>query len=617
MTTNRNTSSTSDREITISRVVSAPRELVWEAMTNPKHVVNWWGPRGFSTTIETMDFRVGGQWKHVMHGPDGANYPNKSTFKEITRPERIVFSHGGGHEDGPGASFVATWTFEAVTPVKTKVTINMVFPTPDARDFVVKEFGAIEGGKQTLARLGEHLDSMRATDRQIIISRVVDAPRELVWKAFTNPKHIVNWWGPRGFSTTIETMDVRVNGEWKLTMVGPDGARYPNRYVFTEIVEPGRVVLSHSGRREGGPDVTTVKTWTFETMENGRTQVTFCIEFPSAAERDSGVKEFGIIEGTRQTLTRLDEHLASMRATDRQIIVSRVVDAPRELVWEAFTNPKHVVNWWGPRGFSTTIEVMDVRVGGEWKHTMIGPDGTRYPNHHIYKELAKPQRIVLSHGGHREGGPEISAVATWTFETLEDGKTRVTGTMEFPSIDERDLVVKDYGAIEGGKQTLARLDEFLPQLKNQNINQNTNSTTMKSFINPYLNFEGRCDEALEFYKKAIGIKVGMVMRFKDAPDKSMISPGSEEKIMHADFTFGDSIVMASDGHCTNKGGFQGINLSLNVPDAATAEKYFNALSQGGQVEMPLTKTFFSPAFGMVKDRFGLMWMVHVPGPQHK
>ncbi len=129
-------------------------------MTNPKHVVNWWGPRGFSTTIEEMDFRVGGVWKHVMRGPDGVNYPNKSIFKEIVKPERIVYQHGGKRENGPGVSFVSTWTFEALAVDKTRVAIRMVFPAAAERDFVVKEFGAIEGGKQTLERLGEYLPKM-------------------------------------------------------------------------------------------------------------------------------------------------------------------------------------------------------------------------------------------------------------------------------------------------------------------------------------------------------------------------------------------------------------------------------------------------------------------------
>jgi uncharacterized protein YndB with AHSA1/START domain len=149
-------------EICISRVFDAPRELVWRAMTDPKHVVNWWGPKGFTTTIETMDVRPGGAWKHTMHGPDGTNYPNKSIFKEVVEPERIVYSHGGGKEEGgKGANFIATWKFDALEPNKTKLTIQMVFPTAEAREFVVKEYGAIEGGKQTLGRLAEYLPSMR------------------------------------------------------------------------------------------------------------------------------------------------------------------------------------------------------------------------------------------------------------------------------------------------------------------------------------------------------------------------------------------------------------------------------------------------------------------------
>jgi len=150
------TLSTADREIVISRIFDAPRELVWEAMTKPEHVVNWWGPNGFSTTIEKMDFRVGGVWKHVMHGPDGADYPNKSVFTAIIEPERIEYSHGGGRKGDPAAQFDATWILESMGK-QTKVTLHMLFATAQARDTVVKTYGAIEGGKQTLARLADYL----------------------------------------------------------------------------------------------------------------------------------------------------------------------------------------------------------------------------------------------------------------------------------------------------------------------------------------------------------------------------------------------------------------------------------------------------------------------------
>jgi PhnB protein len=131
-------------------------------------------------------------------------------------------------------------------------------------------------------------------------------------------------------------------------------------------------------------------------------------------------------------------------------------------------------------------------------------------------------------------------------------------------------------------------------------------------VQPYLDFDGRCDEALEFYKKAIGAKVGMLMRFKDAPDKSMITPGSENKVLHSQFQVGDTIVMASDGRNSGKPNFQGIMLSISANTEAEADKIFNGLAEGGQVQMPLGKTFFAPRFGMVADKFGVGWMVIVP-----
>jgi uncharacterized protein YndB with AHSA1/START domain len=154
--TNNAAASTADREIIITRTFDAPRELVWEAWTNPEHVAQWWGPDGFTTTIEKMDVRVGGVWKHVMHGPDGTDYPNKSLFTAIVKPERIEYSHGGGRKGDPAAQFDATWTFEVVGK-QTKVTIYMLFPTAADRDRVVNVYGAIEGGKQTLARLADYL----------------------------------------------------------------------------------------------------------------------------------------------------------------------------------------------------------------------------------------------------------------------------------------------------------------------------------------------------------------------------------------------------------------------------------------------------------------------------
>jgi len=130
-------------------------------------------------------------------------------------------------------------------------------------------------------------------------------------------------------------------------------------------------------------------------------------------------------------------------------------------------------------------------------------------------------------------------------------------------------------------------------------------------IQPYLSFDGRCDEAIAFYKKAIGAEVRMLMRWKDAPDKSMCTPENAEKVMHASIKVGESTVMASDGRNTGHPEFKGVTMSLIAKDAAEAEKLFKALGEGGQVQMAMTKTFFSPSFGMVADKFGVSWMVVV------
>jgi PhnB protein len=131
-------------------------------------------------------------------------------------------------------------------------------------------------------------------------------------------------------------------------------------------------------------------------------------------------------------------------------------------------------------------------------------------------------------------------------------------------------------------------------------------------LQPYLHFDGRCDEAIAFYREKLGAEVAMLMRFKDAPGPaSMVPPGCEDKVMHAHLRIGGADMLASDGRCQGTPQFQGFSLSLITSSEAEAERMFTALSDGGTVQMPLSKTFFSPGFGMVADRFGVPWMVYV------
>ena len=128
-------------------------------------------------------------------------------------------------------------------------------------------------------------------------------------------------------------------------------------------------------------------------------------------------------------------------------------------------------------------------------------------------------------------------------------------------------------------------------------------------IQPYLFYNGWCDEAIDFYRAAVGAEVTMLMRFKDSPEPT--SHGSEEKVMHASLRIGDTTVLVSDGRCSGQLDFQGFALSLTVANDAEADRLFTALGDGGRVQMPLAKTFFSPKFGMVADRFGVLWMIYV------
>ena len=130
-------------------------------------------------------------------------------------------------------------------------------------------------------------------------------------------------------------------------------------------------------------------------------------------------------------------------------------------------------------------------------------------------------------------------------------------------------------------------------------------------VQPYLFFDGRAEEAIEFYKKALGAKVEMLMRYKESPDQSMCTPGSENKVLHAYINIGETGVMISDGRNTGKPNFQGFALSISTKTEAEADKLFNALVEGGKVTMPQTKTFFSARFGMLADKFGVNWMILV------
>ena len=304
--------STAEREIVITRVFDAPRDLVFEAWTDPRHIASWWGPKGFTNTIHEMDVRPGGVWRFVMHGPDGVDYQNKIIYIEVAKPERLVYNHGD--EDAPG-HFHVTVTF-AERGGKTEITMRMLFKSAEERDFVVQKYNAIEGGNQTFDRLGQWLTKMIAeknapVNRELTITRVFDAPRELVFKAWTQPEHVKRWWGPKGFTNPVCEVDARPGGEIRIDMRAPEGTVYPMTGVYQEIVEPERLVFTSAALdASGNPLFEVTNIITFSDL-NGKTQLTLHVSVAKVTA-EAAPYLAGMEVGWNQTLDRLAVHVGAM-----------------------------------------------------------------------------------------------------------------------------------------------------------------------------------------------------------------------------------------------------------------------------------------------------------------
>lgn len=225
-------------DITITRLIDAPRERVFDAWTDPDALNQWWGPQGFTTTTERIDVRPGGVWQFIMHGPDGTDYPNHIVFDEIVRPERITYSHG--ETEGRPDDFHTTVTF-ADEDGRTRLTMRSVFKSAELREQALG-FGAIEGGHSTIDNLSEFV----LDGRPMVITRLFNAPLPRVWRALTDPEQIMKWWGPEHFTSPVARVDFRVGGKYVFAMRDPDGNDYWSTGTYREIEPMTRIVYTDS-----------------------------------------------------------------------------------------------------------------------------------------------------------------------------------------------------------------------------------------------------------------------------------------------------------------------------------------------------------------------------------
>jgi uncharacterized protein YndB with AHSA1/START domain len=306
--------------------------------------------------------------------------------------------------------------------------------------------------------------------RELIITRIIDAPRELVFKAWTDPEQLAKWWGPKYFTNPLCELDLRPGGPILIHMAGPDGVIYPMKGMFQEIVAPERLVFSSSALEDeaGNAQMEALSTVTFED-QGGKTKLTL----QEVVVRSTPAAEWalsGMEEGWNQSLDKLAEEVqgskgdTTMGKTNfviepgkQEIVITRVFDAPRELVFKAFTDPTSLPQWWGPRNLTTIIDKMELRPGGVWRYVSHEADGTAYGFHGVYHDVVWPERLVQTF--EFEGTPGHVSLDTATFEE-QDGKTKLTAKSVFQSLADRDAMVQS-GMQEGSSEGMDRLAELV------------------------------------------------------------------------------------------------------------------------------------------------------------
>jgi uncharacterized protein YndB with AHSA1/START domain len=315
------------------------------------------------------------------------------------------------------------------------------------------------------------------SQRQIVLSRVVEAPADVVFRAFTDPDHVVHWWGPFGFTNTIHEMDIRPGGIWRLTMHGPDGTDYPNLSQFTDVTPGRRLAFSHGSGRAADPSFDAEITFA---QEAGGTHVTLCQTHPTAEQ----AREIGkyAIEGGHQTLTRLAGYVGTMResipaavlegatsASEADFVITRVLPAKREAVFRALTEPLQMEKWFGPPAATVHVVASDLRPGGQLRYAMPPNSYGRF----VYREVTAPKRLayVVSFADESFQPVRHPMSNTWPLEVLAiatltelDGKT-VLFSRSLPihasDTDVRTFRAGHAGMVQGWKGAYDRFDQYL------------------------------------------------------------------------------------------------------------------------------------------------------------
>lgn len=318
------------------------------------------------------------------------------------------------------------------------------------------------------------------TSSDLVIERIINAPRELVWKAWTEPEHIMRWRGPKDFTTPVFRVDLRVGGESFGCMRSPDSKDYCGKGIYLEIVPFERLIMTDSFADKSGNIVPAsyygmsgdfpleMRITLLLKEHDGQTKLTLRHSGIPAGEEREGARQ-----GWNESLDKLDWYLEKEKSTmsavsgenvpffdfpsDREVVITRLFDAPREMVFQASTNPDLIPQWWGPESYMTRVEKMDMRPGGEWRFVQRDGAGNEYVFKGVYREVIPPEKE--SHTFEFEGMPGHILIETSTFEDL-NGKTRLKITELFQSREDRDGMFSS-GMKQGATESANRMEKLL------------------------------------------------------------------------------------------------------------------------------------------------------------
>jgi uncharacterized protein YndB with AHSA1/START domain len=308
--------------------------------------------------------------------------------------------------------------------------------------------------------------------KKLTITRIFDAPRAVVWKAWTDPAQFMRWWGPKNFTTPVSNMDFRVGGKYLNCMRSPRGDEFWSTGEYREIVPLKRIVCTDSFADEKGNVVPASHygmqgDWPLELLvtvafedADGKTKMTLTHEGIPSGEMSENTET-----GWNESFDKLAASITSAALLiaepgKQELIYTRVFDAPRTLLFQAYADPGLIPQWWGPKRFATTVDRMEVKPGGVWRFVQHDREGREYAFHGVYHAILSPERIVSTFEFEDASG-HIS-LETALFEE-HDGRTKLTGKSVFQSVEDRDEMLKA-GMEEGLAETMDRLAELVEKL---------------------------------------------------------------------------------------------------------------------------------------------------------